>query len=89
MSSAYQIIETPSTYSFWLGMLSNPNATIHVDISFHRVVPDEPRLVYHNPSEKEFYGTYEVENNDITYAVRGTGFIEDYARLRTARKEQH
>ena len=55
--------------------MSIPNATVHVDTSFHRVIPDEPRLIYHNPSKKEFYGAYKVvkkKKGVIKYAVRGT-----------------
>ena len=80
LSSAYQVIETASTYSFWSGMFSNQNASIHVDTSFHRVVPDDHRFVYHDPQRKKFFGTYSLIDKKVKFKVSGTEFIRDLVR---------
>jgi hypothetical protein len=58
-------------------MFSNQNATIHVDTSFHRVVPDDHRFVYHDPWQKKFYGTYSIRDKKIKYKFSGTEFIRE------------
>lgn len=91
-SSAHQVIETASTYSFWGGMLTNRNATVHVDVSFHPVVPGgDDRFVYHDYHAKNFYGTYSPSAQTIAYKYMNTEFVGEFVEdsKNSTRKKGH
>ena len=59
-------------------MLTSQDATVHVDVSFHPIVPGDHRYVYHDHRAKKFYGVYNPIDQKIHYEYVDTEFVCEF-----------